>query len=251
MPRLLLIVDDDPLSREVLALLADEAGFLPLAFDSGEAVLAHLALHPTASPSALLVDMQMPGLSGDPLAQRLRNALTFRPAPVAVLVAMSGTQVPPAQRTHFDTFLLKPFTFDAFLATLAQAPDVPESSPPPQPSNAEILSQATYQVLCQSMQPPQVDALYTMLLDDADRRLELMRHALAAHDHDAWSRAAHAIKGGCGMVGALELASIAAAMEEDGPPPPHQMVDQFDPFAHFQAAAARLRSILSTQRTSF
>ena len=213
MLRPLLIVDDDPLSREVLALLAEEAGFHPLAFDSGEAALAHLALHPAAPPSALLVDMQMPGLSGDPLAQRLRGA-----APASILVAMSGTPVPPAGRIHFDTFLLKPFTFDAFLATLANAPEPPE--PAPQPPTTEVLSQATYQVLSQSMQPAQVAGLYTMLLDDADRRILLMRQALAIGDREAWCRAAHAIKGGCGMVGALELASIASAMEEDGPPEP-------------------------------
>ena len=239
MPRSLLIIDDDALSREVLALLAEEAGFAPQAVDSGEAALAHLAVHPSAAPAALLVDMQMPGLAGDPLGRRLKAA-----APAAVLVAMSGTPVPPAQRLHFHTFLLKPFTFDAFLAVLADAPMEPEPEPP---SRAEILSQATYKTLCQSMSATQVAGLYTMLLADADRRIALMRQALAAGDSETWCRAAHAIKGGCGMVGALELASIASAMEEDGPPPRHPTVDQSDPFAHFQAAAARLRSILTTQ----
>ena len=238
MPRVLHIVDDDALSREVLALLAEEAGFEPHAFDSGEAALAHLAVHRSAPPSALLVDMQMPGLSGDPLGKRLKAA-----APAAVLVAMSGTQVEPAQRIHFDTFLLKPFTFDAFLAVLAEAPDAAEPEPAPP---TEVLSEATYKVLSQSMSAAQVEGLYTMLLADADRRIVLMRQALAAGDRDTWCRAAHAIKGGCGMVGALELASIASAMEEDGLPPHHRMVDQFDPFAHFQAAAARLRSILQS-----
>ena len=244
MPRLLLIVDDDPLSREVLALLAEEAGFHPIPLDSGEAALAHLAVHPLSSPSALLVDMQMPGLAGDPLAQRLRGA-----APLATLVAMSGTHVQPARRLHFDAFLLKPFAFDQFLAVLAHAPETPAPEPEPSP-RAEPLSQATYNVLTQSMQPAQVEGLYAMLLDDADRRILLMRQALAAGDRDTWCRAAHAIKGGCGMVGALELASIAAAMEEDGLPLAGQMVDHLDPFAHFQAAAARLRSILSTHTRS-
>ena len=130
---------------------------------------------------------------------------------------------------------------------LANVPAAAEPEPPPL---AEVLSQATYKVLTQSMTPAQVEGLYTMLLDDADRRIALMRQALAAGDSDTWCRAAHAIKGGCGMVGALELASIAAAMEQDGLPPKYQMVDHFDPFAHFQVAAARLRSILSTQTTA-
>jgi HPt (histidine-containing phosphotransfer) domain-containing protein len=71
-----------------------------------------------------------------------------------------------------------------------------------------------------------------------------MRAALDAGDDDAYKRAAHSIKGGCGMVGALELARLAAWMEEygwqdvDGSVPPWQRLDDF------LSASARLRRIL-------
>ena len=250
MPRTLFIIDDDELSREIFALLAHEAGFEPLTFDSGESALAHLALNrPKASgapaPSALLIDMQLPGLAGAPLAQRLRAACPLG----AVLIAISASAVAPPQRTHFDAFLLKPFTYSALLAALENAPPE-EAQVCAEIPATEILSQATYHALRQSMTPTQISDFYTMLLADADRRILLMREALTTGDADTWCRAAHAIKGGCGMVGALELASIASQMEEDGPPPTHELVDQVDPFAHFQAAVARLRSILSTHVAS-
>ncbi len=240
MPRLLFIVDDDSLSREIFSLLAAEAGFVPHAFASGEAVLAQLAVEPLLQPSALLIDMQMNGLSGDPLAQRLRAACT----PATLLIAMSGSAVGPAQRLHFDTFLLKPFTFAALLAALADAPASiePDRTHP----STDVLSQATYQILAESMSAAQVGDLYAMLLTDAERRLQSMRQALAVGDGDTYRRAAHAIKGGCGMVGALELASLAADMEEQGLPA-GEMVDQVDPFTQFQAAIGRLRFILATQ----
>ena len=242
MPRHLLIVDDDPLSREIFILLAGEAGFTAEAVDSGEAALAHLALNPAPTLSAMLVDFQMPGLSGDPLALRLRPAC----GAATVLVAMSGSPVAPASRTHFDTFLLKPFTFDALLAVLAGAPTHPQSEPATTP--ADILSQATYAALAQSMSHAQIHSLYQMCLDDAARRLVLMRRAVLEGDADTYCRAAHAIKGGCGMVGALELASIASAMEQDGPPRTGEAtVDKFDPFQQFEAAATRLRSMLEAQ----
>ncbi len=237
MPRHLLLVDDDELSREVLALLAHEAGFTATLFSSGEAALAHLAC-PHTTPSALLIDFQLPTLAGDPLALRLRAAVP----PATLLIAMSGSPVPPTLRRQFDTFLLKPFTYQAFLATVTDSPTPPE---PPPITETPILSEATYQALAQSMSSEQLHNLYNMLLDDADRRILLMRQAILTQDADAYTRAAHAIKGGCGMVGALELAAIAADMEDFGPPPNHpDTVTNSDPFLQFQAAAARLRSML-------
>ena len=244
MARLLLIVDDDALSREVLALLAEEAGFDPVGVDSGEAALAHLALAPRALPSALLVDMQMPGLAGDPLALRLRAAA----GPEALLVAMSGTAVAAAKRMNFDTFLLKPFGLEAFASAFSAAPTQPEAAQTATPSD-EVLSAATYASFAQSMPPVELAGLYRMLLDDLGRRTAAMRTARKAGDAEAWSRAAHAMRGGCGMVGALELASLAAAMEEGLPP--DDLVDQVDPLARFETAVGRLRAILSahTQRS--
>jgi HPt (histidine-containing phosphotransfer) domain-containing protein len=83
-----------------------------------------------------------------------------------------------------------------------------------------------------------------MCLDDADARIATMRQALASGNQEAYCRAAHSIKGASGMVGALELARIAAQMEADGLEivpnrvPPAHLLDEF------LAASARLRRIL-------
>ena len=243
MPRLLFIVDDDELSREVLALVAQEAGFDTLLFDSGESVLAHLALHRAAPPSAFLVDFQMPGLAGDPLALRLRPAC---PAGT-LLIAMSGSPVAPERRAAFDAFLPKPFNFEQFLTITESVPDHNAPTPDSAPAEIPVLSEPTYRALAQSMPSSQLRGLYAMLLDDADRRLALMRTALLNHDADTWTRAAHAIKGGCGMVGALELAAIASEMEECGLPLETSGSTNPDPFLQFHAAAGRLRSMLDAQ----
>jgi HPt (histidine-containing phosphotransfer) domain-containing protein len=67
-----------------------------------------------------------------------------------------------------------------------------------------------------------------------------MGAAVEADDQEAYRRAAHSIKGGCGMVGATELAKLAAAMEENG----FSTVDNKGPLQQFLAASARLRRIL-------
>ena len=48
------------------------------------------------------------------------------------------------------------------------------------------------------------------------------------------------MKGGCGMVGAVELARLAAFMEQEGMPKVHSKV----PFLEFLEASGRLRGML-------
>jgi HPt (histidine-containing phosphotransfer) domain-containing protein len=83
--------------------------------------------------------------------------------------------------------------------------------------------------------------LYSMCLDDADRRIETMKQACREGDAETYCKTAHAVKGGCGFVGALELASMASAMEEDGPPSDGNTRG----LEQFLMASARLRRILN------
>ena len=230
--RSLLVVDDDELSREVLALLAAEAGFDCETAESGAGALELLAAG-AATPDVVLTDMQMPGITGESLARLLRSAC----GPQTVLLAMSGSQPAQSALKAFDGFLLKPFTMDELEAALAGTTRSPEPTAP------AVLNQAIYANLAANMPRTQLLALYAMCLDDAEKRLRTMQAAAEARDGDAYTRAAHAIKGGCGMVGATELAALAGAMETGGLPD----VGNQAPFAEFMAASTRLRGMLDAQ----
>ncbi len=223
------------MSREVLTLLAMDAGFDVLAFDSGEAALASLGVSGATPPDAVLADMQMPGISGDALAQLLRAAC----GSATTLLAMSGSPISRGSIPTFNGFLLKPFSMNDVIAKLDHNSE-PSVEPSPSDSYSGALSRAIYDAFAQSVSREQLRELYRMSLDDADARIETMRAALAADDAEAYRRAAHSIKGGCGMVGAVELAGMASAMEEFGP----HTVDNVDPLKQFLSASARLRRIL-------
>jgi len=216
-------------------MLAEEAGFDITTFETGESALESLDTSPATFPDAVLADMQMPGVSGDSLAHLLRSAC----GSATTLLAMSGSAVAPGRIAAFDGFLLKPFSMEQVCAVL----DDPTARPSATASAAEHsdgLNRAIYDSFAQTMPAQQLRQLYDMSLDDADARIELMRKALEADDADAYRRAAHSIKGGCGMVGAVELAQLAAVMEDNGP----QAVDNVDPLQQFLSASARLRRIL-------
>jgi CheY-like chemotaxis protein len=244
----LTIVDDDLLSREVLGLLAEEASFRVECHESGEAALEALAAPAAALPDVILCDLQMPGVSGDSLARLFRAAC----GPGTVLLAMSGSTPPPERLRSFDAFLLKPFSIDHLVAVIEDRAAVTEdragtpAQDPAASGHREALNRSIHAALSQSMGPEQVRQLYAMCLDDADARIATMRQALATGNRESYRRAAHSIKGGAGMVGALELARIATQMETNGLEtvpnqiPPAHLLDEF------LVASAHLRRILDT-----
>jgi len=234
-------VDDDLLTREVLGLLAEESRFAVECHGSGEAALEALAAPAAQTPDIVLCDLQLPGVAGDSLARLLRAHC----GPGTLLVAMSGSQPAPGRTASFDAFLLKPFSMEDLTALVDRRPAAAASTGGGDPG---VLSRSIYDSFAQTMNPQQVSQLYAMCLNDADARIATMRKALQASDPEAYCRAAHAIKGSCGMVGASELARLAAQMEADGLEivpnrvPPAQLLDEF------LAASARLRRILDDIR---
>jgi HPt (histidine-containing phosphotransfer) domain-containing protein len=157
---------------------------------------------------------------------------------------MSGTAVAPERRSGFADFLLKPFTEEDLKNAIEGISPQEPGGAPIEPAVAgldpALLNEATFLAIHNSMPKEQVWALYSMCLDDADARLAIVRKASEDRDAEGFHRAAHSIKGGCGMVGAVELAGLAAAFEENGMPMVHTVV----PFDDFLAASARLRGML-------
>jgi HPt (histidine-containing phosphotransfer) domain-containing protein len=66
-----------------------------------------------------------------------------------------------------------------------------------------------------------------------------MRQAAANGDDATYKREAHTVKGGCGMVGALEMQTLATSMEKRGLSDDHVASLQ-----QFAVACERLRGML-------
>jgi FixJ family two-component response regulator len=70
------VVDDDVSVRESLELLIQEEGWHPALFDSAEAFLARL---PTLVPSCLVLDVNLPDLSGLDIQERISHEKSSAP----------------------------------------------------------------------------------------------------------------------------------------------------------------------------
>lgn len=113
------IVDDDASVRRSLARLVREGGHAVEAFPSGEEFLAALPF-PFVSPCCALIDLQMPGLGGLDVQERLTRL--DRPCPI---VFMSGNgsidATVRAMRGGAVTFLTKPIDDEDLLAAIEEA----------------------------------------------------------------------------------------------------------------------------------
>ncbi|SNS22467.1 Hpt domain-containing protein [Granulicella rosea] len=228
------LVDDDEVSRELLTLLLDAEGYQVVAFASGDELLAWLRRADSVAPDAILADLQMPGLTGNPLAEAIRAAC--RPAPL--LLAMSGSQPAPEAVSAFDGFLLKPFAMDDLAAALASCAAEPSEAA----ARSGMVDLGTYNLLKKTMGEAQLGKLFEMCLSDAAKRIAIMRDAQAIDDAATYKAAAHAIKGGCGLVGATQLYAIANEMEIAGPDS-----TSLDALDRFVAASAQLQRMLVGQ----
>ena len=81
-----LVVDDDPVSRRVIAHLLERSGHTPMVAADGHAALALLT---SFRPAVVCVDLRMPGMDGIELVARMRARLGDR-MPHVVMLTASG-----------------------------------------------------------------------------------------------------------------------------------------------------------------
>ena len=205
-----LVVDDDAVSREVLSLLLARDGYSVEAADSGDLALLRLQEAQGSLPEVVLTDLQMPGLAGIELARQIRAVCGSQ----TMLLAMSGSEPGWEVRQAFDGFLAKPFSMEAFQAAIAGR--AAASAGETILEDVTVLDQTVYEKLVASMRPERIGQLYALCLNDARQRIEAMRLAAFRGDDDVYRKEAHAIKGGCGMVGAAKLQRLATSMETRG-----------------------------------
>ena len=106
-----LVVDDDPDIAQLLeALLADLGCTVRIAYD-GDAALAEVARQP---PDLLLIDVQLPGLSGNAVVFQLR-ARGYRGRIVTLSASGTGSAREAALHAGADHYLTKPLDIDAFV----------------------------------------------------------------------------------------------------------------------------------------
>lgn len=216
-PRLL-VVDDHPVNREVLArqleLLGCEAD---MAADGAQG----LALWRAKRHPLVLVDLHMPVMDGLDMSRAVRRDEAASPGlPRTALIAVTANALKGEDERCYaagmDAFLAKPLALDLLSRTLArflpaQTPRGEQPGPPP----AEIAPLFDPEALRSlfGADPRRLTGLLASFRDGVKRDVEVVAAALAEGDLPGTAAAAHRLKGAARMAGARPLADLLAMVE--------------------------------------
>ena len=202
----ILIIDDDMVSREVMATVLTMTGYTIHTAAQGELALA-LIDEGGCSPEVILMDAQMPGLKGTGLVRELRARSK------AAIYAMSGSDVSEDLKKAVDGYLFKPFNPQA-LQQLIEKHHAPASIANLQ--DAPVIKAETLAQLRAMMSPAAVREIYAAVVNDLNKREAALQQSLAAGDSGAIKMIGHAIKGGASMAGDMQVSQVGALLEAGG-----------------------------------
>jgi CheY-like chemotaxis protein len=116
--RTILVVEDNPLNRELVVDLLEGAGYTVLQAEGGVGLLERVK---AAQPGLILLDLQLPGLDGVTLARQLKADRATREIPVLAMTAYARLEDQKrAMEAGCDGYLRKPLDTQGFLQTVAR-----------------------------------------------------------------------------------------------------------------------------------
>jgi DNA-binding response OmpR family regulator len=134
MKRRIVIADDDPMIISLVSLRLEIAGYEVLAARNGEEALALIRkIH----PAAIILDIDMPGLSGIEALDAIKSDPAIDKLPVMILTGERNTDtVMQAMGSGASDYMVKPFQPDRLLDRVNRmvqsgaGPRVPTPTPP-------------------------------------------------------------------------------------------------------------------------
>ncbi|MCI0408744.1 MAG: response regulator [Acidobacteria bacterium] len=114
----ILVVEDNPFSRELVVDLLEAEGYTVIQFQDGENFLERVKQE---RPHVILLDLQLPGVSGLTLAQQLRADPETRGVAILALTAEARPEKRAlALEAGFDAYLTKPLDREELVRIIAR-----------------------------------------------------------------------------------------------------------------------------------
>jgi two-component system, sensor histidine kinase and response regulator len=186
----------------VSLLLALEGTEILRALGGQEALTALRSSSPL--PDVVLVDHQMPDVSGVDIGRYVKSL----PEPRPRVIAMSASPLPAEELAIFDDFVPKPVDQDLLRAAIAGSSTTSLAAKLPPSLDSSIVTK-----LQAIMPPPAIHELYTVYVADTRKRIHELERYSAEGDEESLRRCAHAMKGSAAMAGVPGIATIAAGLE--------------------------------------
>ncbi len=216
---LILLVDDHPTNRDVIARQLAKAGYACLSAGDGEEGLQHWL---SGRFALVLADIHMPRMDGYAMAAAIRateqRESRARTPVVALTANVTKGEAERCIAAGMDDFLGKPVSIAQLAAKLRiWLPHVPFPETPPVDATAVALPVAIDRSVLDEItggDAREARQLIDEFLASAESDLLALEHALERGDRAGAAREAHRIKGAARLVGAGELAQRAGVIEQ-------------------------------------
>jgi signal transduction histidine kinase/CheY-like chemotaxis protein len=201
-----LLVEDDELSSVVVVAMLERLGCRATHVATGEAAIAACGVQ---AFDVVLMDMQLPGMSGLDAARTIRAAMP-RPRLIAMTANATLAHVETYRREQFDGFVPKPLREEALRRTLSGGEAAFGDL---QPTSAALIDAALWRRLARDFDRDGADRFRRQACEVITLYLSDLAAAGAQNNRQATIRAAHALAGAAGSSGLLALAGAASAIE--------------------------------------
>ncbi|MDO8787120.1 MAG: PAS domain S-box protein [Sulfuritalea sp.] len=220
-----LVVEDQPLNREIVEALLVTVGIAPTIATNGQEALDILRQVDPKAFDLVLMDIQMPIMDGLTAAREIRGWKGFAELPLIAMTAHTMEHEKEASTAAgMNDHIGKPFETDKFFRLLARwIPAAKQQLPADSPGTVTPPAAVGLAALCSidtraglarfAGNEPRYRHWLTEFLVDAPGYAATIRQDVAAGNPDAACQAAHAIKGRVGMLGMTGLHSMVAALE--------------------------------------
>ena len=211
-----LLVEDNPVNREVALLQLRKLGYIVETASNGIEALKAME---GASYDLVLMDCQMPEMDGyAATAEVRRREGTSKHTPIIAMTAhaLQGDKE-RCLAAGMDDYMSKPIKAEELARVLEHW--TPSSWKADEGGDDGALDKSALAGFAEMLGEAGRDRIITlvdMFLDDAVQRLQSLGEALASNNADAMAQEAHALKSSCRYLGAKRMAEICEGLEREG-----------------------------------
>lgn len=209
----ILVVDDDPVTREVARLMVGKAGHKVQAAASGEAALKMLRRRPF---DLVLLDMHMTGIDGIETALAIREITGIaQPRIVALTADVSPETMRRMRAAGLTTILSKPITSAALLQVIGRGSARGGKSQVVVLSAEQPVDATFFRTQRGLIGHERTRQLVELFATVSGSILAQMQAALPVSDRSELRRLAHQLGSSAGAVGLGQILALASALERD------------------------------------
>ena len=198
-------------------------------------------------PAIVLLDLNLPDMSGEQVLRRLRSDPRTAHTTVVILSAdATPVQIARLRGAGADDYLTKPFEIERFLAVVdgATAPAPPSGAGPVARPTGPLHPDRVQKLRRLYPEHAALREFVELFLEDVDERLAALAAAARAGDAAAVWQAAHAMRGSCSLAGAHRVEALLAHVESAAR---HGAVPEEDRLASLRAAHRDVAAALAAE----